>query len=837
MLLDTFAQDLRIGLRLLLKEKSFSALAVLVLAVGIGAVTTQFAVVNGVLLRGFTFPRAEDMVDVQFVDPVNFRPNQFNARMTTADFADLREIQQSFDGFVGYLNGSTVNLTYNGEPKRLQGGYVTHDFFHLLGVSPTLGRNFLPEDDRPGVEKAVLLSDALWRTDFGADPRVVGKSVRVNGRSGVIIGVMPPKFSFPTNEQLWLPVNAEFPVRPRNDPGVNFISAVGRLKPGVSMEQAQAEMTRIAQRFAQEYPDTNKQFSQGFVRPLVRAFADGALPGLLFTMLGFCVGVLMIACVNVMNMQMARATLRSKELAIRSSLGASRTRLVRQMLTESLLLASFGAILGVLLAYQATDYLQSVSRNLTNPLPAWMAFEIDGRVLFLVVIATVLASLVSGLIPAILSSRASTVEVLKEGGRGNTSRTVNFVTRGLVVFQILVTSVLLIGSLLQVQSIVRQQTVDYGYDTGAVLTARMGLMEGDYPTAKERQVFYERLLREIRATSAFESAALTARFRMIFSGTSPVEIEGRQYASDSDRTVSQFESISAGFFTTLRAKIIDGRDFTDEDADEREPVAIVNAMFARKHFGNESAVGRRFRSIAQNGTNPGPWRRIVGVVPALRMQAPFDTRNDNSGYYVPFTALAIGGQTPPEGAAPQFGTIVVRPQGATRPETIAPRLHDAVKRVDPNLPLYFVTTPRASLDAILGQNRLIAAMFGVFGLVAVGLASVGLYGVMSFSVNQRRQEFGVRMALGADHGRILRLVLGQGGVQLALGLGLGLALSLVVGFLGESAIKSVLFQISPLDPVTYVGVALLLSAVALISTIVPARRATKVDPMIALRAE
>ncbi len=841
MIVETFIQDLRIGLRVLIKEKGFCALAVSVLAIGICAVATQYAVVNGVLLHAFNFRDADRLVDVQLVDPKNFSETNFNSRLTTADFEDLRREQKSFEEFVGYLNGSTVNLTYNGQPKRLQGGYVTHDFFRVLGVSPVLGRDFLPQEDQANVDKAVLLSDALWRSDFGASPDAIGKPVRVNGRAGVVVGVMPPKFAFPGNEQLWIPVNAEFPVKPRNDRGINFIAIIGRLKMGVTMEQASAELSTFAKQFAEAYPDTNKQFTLGYVRPLIRAFTGGPLPGLLWTMLGFCVGVLLIACVNVMNMQFARATLRAKELAIRSSLGATRTRLIRQMLTESLLIAALGAGIGIAMAFWATDYLNAIFANQQNPLPSWMSFDVDGWVLSVVVAATGISAIISGFVPAYLSSRASAVDVMKESGRGNTGRAVGVITRGLVVFQIVVTAILLIGALLQTQSIVKQQTMDYGYDTGSILGTRMGLMEGDYPTSEKRQLFYERLLRELRASPQFEAVALTNRFRMVFSGGGAVEIEGMAYKADADRANAQFENITPGYFDVLGVKLREGRDFTDTDSDQREPVAIVNAKFARKYFGTESAVGRRFRTTQQNGSDPSPWRKIVGVVADVRMQGPFPggpngPQIDGSGFYVPYFASAFGAVAPAP-VALQFGTAIVRPRSGQRPEALAPALQNVVNKVDPNLPLYFTATPKNAIDGFLAANRVVGLMFGIFGAIAILLAAVGLYGVTSFSVNQRTQEFGIRMALGADTRTILGMVMKQGGFQLALGLGLGLGLALVIAIVGDAGIRNVLVDVSPLDPVTYVGVALLLTVVSLVATLVPARRATRVDPMVALRDE
>ncbi len=835
MIVETIFQDLRIGLRVLIKEKSFCALAITVLALGICAVSTQFSIVNGVMLRGFSFPHPEQLVDVQLVDPTDFSPFNFNSRVTSQDFYDLKEQQKSYSAFVAYLNGSTVNLTYHGAPKRYQGGYITHDFFRVLGVAPALGRDFLPEDDRPGVEKAVILSDALWKHDFGGDSQVIGQAIRVNGRAGVVIGVMPPKFSFPANEQLWIPVNTEFPPRPRNDRNSNTVSVIGRLKPGVTIEQANAEMTMLARQFAAQFPE-NKQYSLGWVRPLIDSFTGAQLEGLLWTMLAFCVGVLVIACVNVMNMQFARATLRAKELAIRSSLGATRARLVRQMLTESLLVAGLGAILGVGFSFWTTDWLDALIRNTSNPPPSWMTFSIDGWVLAFAVLATVVSALLSGLMPAWMASRATAAEVLKDSGRGNTGRTIGFVTRGLVVLQILVTCVLLIGSLLQVQSIVRQQHIDYGYDIDGVFSARLGLMEGDYPTNEARVAFFEKLLRQLRANPEFDQVSLTNRFQMVFSGNGAIEIEGRQYQNDKDRPQANFENVTDGYFATTRQKLIEGRDFTSEDDDPREPVAVVNATFAKKFFGNESALGRRFRPVNTSGTVFDPWRRIIGVVPDVRMLGPFPNKNDNTGYYTPFTGFVYGDGKPVVNGL-QFATILMRPHPGARPESLNAAVQRTVSKVDPNLPLYFTATPKTNIDGFLGQVKVVAVMFSVFGAVAIVLASVGLYGVTSFAVSQRTQEFGIRMALGADQARILRMVLRQAVWQLAIGLSLGLGLSLVIAILGDSGIRNFLFQISPRDPVTYVAVSLLLILVALLSTFVPARRATKVDPMIALRAE
>jgi predicted permease len=841
MILETFSQDLRVGARVLFKEKGFCFLAVTVLALGICGVATMFSVVNGVMLRGFSFPTADRLMGVQIIDLTqkNANVNGFGSQIFALDYEDIRTQQQSFDLLAGYINGSTVNITIDGNPKRYTGAYVTSDFLRILGVGPIIGRNLTAADNRPGAEKVAIISHELWQRDFGGSREVVGKSVRINGKPATIVGVMAPGFSFPVNEQLWLPLYSEFSPRPRNDlvGPANQIAVLGLIKQGVSVDQANAEFNAIAKRLATAFPDTNKKFDHALVEPLIKSFTPVAIRGLLLTMLAFCVGLLLIACVNVMNMQFARATLRAKELAIRSALGATRIRLIRQMLTESLLVAVIGAVCGVGLAFQAADYLQAATHNQANPIPSYIAFTIDAPVLAFVVVATMLAAIASGFVPAWLASRTNAIEALKESGRGNTSRAIGLITRSLVVLQILVTSILLIGSLLQLQSIVRQQRIDYGYDTNALLTARMGLMDGDYPTPEARKLFFDRLVRELRADPGFESAALTNRFRMTFSGFTAIEIEGQKYQTDNDRPNANFEQVTDGYFATLGARILEGRDFALDDTDAKQPVAIVNAPFAKKHFGNSSALGRRFRTVGNNGQLLGSWRTIVGVVSNLRMQAPFNIPNvDATGFYVPYFA-SVFGPAQPGPISQQFATVIVRPRGQVSAGSVAPALQREVNKVDPNLPLYFVGTPRDNQDTFLAQNRIIATLFSIFGGVAVVMASIGLYGVMSFSVNQRTQEFGIRMALGADHRRILQMVLRQGAIQLLIGLALGLGLALSIGTAFAAGISNALFQISPRDPLTYSAVALLLTVVSLIATLAPARRATRVDPMIALRAE
>lgn len=837
-MLSQIGRDLRVGLRVLLKEKSFAALAIFVLALGICGVTTMFSVVNGVMLRGFAFPNGPRMMTVNLIDPTTVTANGANGLVSDLDYLELLPIQKSFDAIAAYINGSTVNVTVNGQPQRYTGAYTTDNFLHVLGVTPMMGRDFTAADNKEGAEKVAIIGYGIWRRDFGGKDDVVGKVVRINGKPATIIAVMPEGFAFPTNEELWIPLFSEFPPKPRGDPTAVNPALLGLLKQGVSLDQANAEMSGIAKRLSDTYPATNKPFSAAQVQPFLVQFVGNQLKLILYTMLAFCVGVLFIACANVMNMQFARATLRAKELVIRSSLGANRMRLVRQMLTESLLLSSLGAIAGIALAYEAIHWLTVTLRSMENPPPSWMTFDLEPKVLVITVAATVFAAVVSGFLPALSSSRANATDVLRDSGRGNTSRRMSVLSRSLVVFQIVVTCVLLIGSLLELRSILKQQSLDFGYDGESMLTARMGLMDGDYPSQDARKAFYDRLIEELRADPQFASAALTNRFRMMFTGGSPIEIDGTKYA-DARRPNVSLEQVTGDYFSVTGQKVTEGRTFTDQDSDAHDPVAIVNAEFVKHFFPEGSAIGRRFRTVNPGNTNqpPGPWRTIVGVVSTIRMSGPFANGNPSgeAGFYVPYYAQPAGPlQTAP--AVNQFATVILKPRAGTAVAS-APELRRVISKLDPNLPLYFVGTPKTQLEAFVAQNRVVAVMFTIFGVVAVVLASVGIYGLMSFAVNQRTQEFGVRMALGADRLRILRIVLRTSVMQIAIGLAVGLALTYGLVRLGGSSVQQTLFNVDPAAPDVYVAVGGLIAVVAIAATFWPARRATRVDPIVALRAE
>src|SRR5437660_4998079 len=714
MILDSFRQDVRVGLRVLFKEKSFCFLAVLVIALGIGGATTQFTVVNPIVLLGFSFPHPEQLVSVGLIDPkATDQNNNFGLGQipTAQDYEDLKAAQRSFSLMAGYLNGSTINVSYKNNPQRYTGGYVTEDFFKIIGVSPVMGRDFTAADNKPGAEKVALLGDEIWRRDFGADPNIVGQAVRINGKAATIIGVMPPNFKFPSSEELWTPLYNEYPPRPR---GELFIGAnnpapavMGRLKPGVTLDQVNAEFVGLARHLAEDNPKTNQNFTSASVQPLLHAFTGVQLRQIVWAMLAAVILVLLIACVNVMNMQFGRAALRAKELAIRGALGATRWRLVRQMLTESLVVAVFGAIAGVIIAYWSLDFFVRAINTLPFPAPYYWRFTIDGPVLVFTVVITLLATIASGFIPAFLSARGNAAEIMKEGGRGNSNRLVNLITRILVVGQIALTAGLLIAATVEIKSIRNQMKLDYGYDENAVYAARMAWMEGAYPSEDSRQGFSKRAVPALRVNPQFAFAAMSSRFRMTFDGQGQYEVDGQNYLTDRDRPRGNFESVSDNYFSTLGLKILEGRDFTVDDVDSKQPVAIVNASFARKDWGNQSAIGHQLRIF--NPGVPQPWRTIIGVVPDTLMQGPFDQQTESVGFYLPLL-----GASP----APQFCTILVRPRGGQRADILGPALSRAVAELDSNLPTYFTGTPARFDPEVLSGHQLIATSVTVFGIVA-----------------------------------------------------------------------------------------------------------------------
>jgi len=813
--------DFRFARRALAKERSFSLLAVLVLALGIGGVATMFSVLNGLMLRPPAFPHAERLMDVSLVNTTRNRPI---GGASSADYLDWCASQRSFAALALYGARLSINLTFEDTPRRYGGVYVTHNFFRTLGVAPRLGRDFTAADDRPGAARTVIISHQVWQTDFGGRADIIGLAVAINGQAGAVIGVMPPGFSFPLNEQVWAPAFQEFAPQPRNDPQAFGGAVLGRLAPGVTAEQAATEFSAAARRYALEFPDTNRNLTAVQVVPFTETFLGNQLRQLLYVMLGAVVVVLLIACVNVMNMQFARAARRARDLAVCSALGATRWRLLRQMLVESLALAAAGAAGGTLFALWATDALLAQARALRAPPPAWVTFDLDGRVLGFTILVTVAAALLSGVVPAWLASRCRPLDLMREGGRGGTNRRVNRIIRGLVVLQIALTAALLIVSTFMIRSIRNQQRIDWGYDPAAVLTARLTLFQADHPTPQSLGQYFDRLLRTLRDDPHFSQAALTTRFRLAISVNGPYEVDGAPPVDERSRPVAAIEPVSDGYFDALGLKLVAGRDFTPADSLDQPPVAIVNTAFVRRHFGSDDPIGRRIR-LQQGNNSFGPWMTVVGVAPDTRMQGPYDGRTDGAGIFQPLAQ------------APQrWITLVVRGRGGA-PATWAEPLRQAMARFDRNQPIYLVDRADHLIDEALAQNRMLATLFSLFGGVAMVLAAVGLYGVMSFAVSQRTGEYGIRMALGADAGMIARMILREAAGSLALGLILGLGAALGLVTIGGAVIENFVYQVSRADPWVWGSTVILLTAVTVLASLAPARRATRVDPVTALRAE
>ena len=813
--------DLGIARRALSRERSFSLLAVLVLALGIGGVATMFSVVNGLMLRPPAFAHGDRLMAVSMVDTTR---NQITGGAGTADYLDWRASQQSFEELAQYGSRLSVNVTFQDTPRRYSGVYVTHNFFRTLGVAPVLGRDFSAADDRPGAPKTLVISHQVWQTDFGGSADIIGQSVHINGVPGTVIGVMPPGFSFPLEEQIWSPIFAEFQPQPRNSPQAFGGAVLGRLKPGVTAGQAAAELGAFARRAAAEFPDTNRNLGAVQVAPFAGSFIGPQIRQILYLMLAAVAVVLLIACVNVMNMQFARATRRARDLAICSALGASRWRLLRQMLVESLGLAAAGAVGGILLTLWAGAFLLQQARALRTPPPAWVTFDIDGRVLGLTILVTVGAALLSGIAPAWLASASRPLELLRDGGRGGPGRRANAITRALVVLQIALTAALLVVATFMVRSISNQQRINWGYDPAAVLTARMTLFQANYPTPQRLGQFYERVLDTLRADPHFTDAALTSRFRLAISIQQPYEVDGQPVLDPGSLPVGAVEGISGGYFAALGLRIVAGRDFTAADSLDAPPVAIVNTAFARRHFGDDSPLGRRIR-VSPGNNQPAPWATIVGVAPDTRMQGPYDGLGDGSGIFLPLAQI------------PQrWVTIVVRGRGGAPAAWAAP-LRQAMAQLDRHQPIYLVNSADHLIAETLAQNRLLAGLFSIFGGVAMLLAAVGLYGVMSFAVSQRTGEYGIRMALGADTRMIFRMILRQAAVQLALGLALGLTTALALVVLAGATLETFLYRVSRADPSVWGSTVALLALTTLVACLAPARRATRVDPVSALRAE
>jgi putative ABC transport system permease protein len=805
--MQTIWQDLRYGARMLLKNPAFTAVAVIALALGIGANTAIFSVVNGVLLSPLPYPQPEQLAWV-WLD--NRRQGIREDITSYPNFLDWRDKNQTFQGMSPVRN-LTVNLTGVGEPEELRGASVGANFFQLIGVYPAQGRGFTAEEEQPGKDKVVILSHGLWRRRFGGDAGILNKTISLNGEPYTVIGFMPPGFQFPSKAELWTPLAPN--ERMRAARGAFWLPVVGRLKPGVTRAQAQADMDVIGKQLEQDYPNINAGYGVNVV-PLHEQLV-GNIKWTLWVLLGAVGFVLLIACANVANLLLARAAARQREVAVRAALGAGRWRIIRQLLTESVLLAVVGGALGVLLAWWGLESLLKLS---PANLPRLDNIHLDTRVLGFTLGLSLLTGLLFGLAPALHTSQLELSETLKEGGRsGSGGRRAQRVRSVFIVAEIALTLALLVGAGLLMRSFWQLQQVSPGFRTDHLLTLQLSLPRTKYPEGAQAVAFYQQLQERLAALPGVESASAVSQILMPrVTSSSNFTIENRPQDPRAQQLELPVDIAQPNFFQTMGIQLLRGRAFAPQDARGQPAVALVNETFVKRYFPNEDPLGKRF--TFGDGNNNPQWITIVGVV--------HDTKRQGLDEPIRMESWLPHAQNP--GRSMQ---VVVRTKGD--PLALAGTVREAVWALDRDLPIPKIETMEQILSESVAQRRLSMLLLSIFASVALLLAAVGIYGVMSYVITQRTNEIGIRVALGAQARDVLKLILGQGMKLALLGVGLGLVATLLLTRL----LTSLLFGVSATDPVTFAGVALLLIAVALLACLIPAWRATKVDPMIALRYE
>lgn len=808
-LLSDFAQDLRYGARMLARTPGFTAIAVLALALGIGANTAIFSVVNTVLLQPLPFKNPKELVMIwENATHLGFPKNT----PSPANFLDWREQNTVFTGMAA-MAPKNFNLTGAGEPERLDGRRVSANLFDLLGVQPRLGRRFLPEEDAPGT-RVVILSHGLWQRRFGADPRIVGQSLNLNGESYAVVGVMPPAIELPGfdnwKDQLWVPL--AFPSEEAQSRGNHYLEVIARLKSGVTLEQARAEMETISARLAQQYPADNLRIGSVVV-PLHEEVVGNIKPALL-VLLGAVGFVLVIACANVANLLLARAAVRQKEIALRLALGASRARLTRQFLTESVLLAVVGGAVGLIFAVAGLEALKAF---IPNTISQGDAIGIDGKVLLFTAGVAVLTGLIFGLAPATQTSNFRLNETLKEGGRDAIGGGKGARLRGaLVIAEVAVSFVLLIGAGLLINSFLHLRNLDPGFRADHLLTAKIDLPELKYPDTARRVLFFDEVLRRVSALAGVQSAAIAGNLPLTYNGDSmAIGIEGVPDPPPDQSPDVIYRAIGPGYFETMGIAFVRGRDFSERDTAETAITVIVSEKTAQHFWPGENAIGKRLKP--GSSTSDSPWREVIGVVKDVR-QNDF-LAEPKLQMYMSYRQLKV--------MAPN--ALVVRTN--IEPTSLALSLRDAVWAVDKDQPVSNIVTMEHVVAGAVARQRFSTMLLGIFSVIALLLATVGIYGVMSYSIAQRTREIGIRMALGAQRIDVLKMTVKQGLKLVFAGVGIGLVIAIAL----TRVMASLLFGISATDPATFLGIALLLLIVAALASYVPALRATKVDPVVALR--
>jgi putative ABC transport system permease protein len=805
--MDTLLQDLRYALRMLAKSPGFTLVAVVCIALGIGVNTTIFSVVNAILLRPLPFPEPERMVAVHSTQRQN------DIERAGVSYLDYRDLQEQAAGLFGQLAASTGrSLTLGGgeEPERVLGAGVTANLLPMLGANPILGRHIRADEDRPGAPAVVLLSHELWLRRYGGDRGVVGRTILVNATPHTVIGVMPPRFRFPYQQDAWVPL---VPLVHKDTRSDRSLWVLARLAPQMNVERAQAAIEAFAKRQAERFPDVHAGWSAA-VWTLRREMVEEEVQLMILTMQGAVAFVLLIAAANVANLLLARATARQREVAIRAAFGAGRWRIVRQLLTESVVVALLGGALGVLVGQWGIKLLDA-AMPADNPPPYWMHWDIDRPVFLFTIGLALVTGILFGLAPALQAAKPELHGALKEGGRGaGGSVARNRLRNTLVVAEVALSLVLLVGASLFVRSFMNLQRANGGLDPAPLLTLRVHLPGDAYEEDMPKTRKIEELARALVAVPGVEDAAASNTIPLGGGGGGGnILIEGRPVAPGEEPGIF-YTGITAGWFRALGIQLAAGRSFTDGEAGARSAVAVVNQTFARR-FWKGDALGRRFRL---KDDEDGKWITVVGVVPDFR-NGDLDDDIEPSAY-LPFPYFAI-----------RNTGFVLRTRG--EPLSVAPAARAAIRAADPGIPVFEVADMEHVRMSGVWQYGLFGKMFSTFGVIALFLAAIGVYGVLSFAVGQRLREIGVRVALGAQRSQVLRLVVRQG-LVLA---GIGVALGLVGAFGVTRVVGGILYQVSPTDPVSFVAISALLTGIAALASYVPARRATQVDPLVALREE
>jgi putative ABC transport system permease protein len=812
--LMTLWQDVRFAGRLLLKNRWFALVAALTLGLGIGVNTTVFSFVNAVLIRGLPFDRPDEIVYLATHDTT--RDENDNNAASWQEFQDWRAKARSFAGLAAFRQ-QQVNASDPEHPaERIAAAQVSANTFSLLGVQPVIGRDFAPGDDLAGATPVVLLGNPVWKNRYGNDRNVIGKTVKINEVAHTIIGVMPPGMRFPTNADLWrplLPPTTLDATRSRN------VNVFGRLAPGVSWSQAAAEMNGISKQLQAAYPEHNKNI-EARLMTFNQRFNGGPIRLVFLALLGAVGFVLLIACANVANLTLARSVHRTREIAVRTALGAGRGRIVRQLLIESVMLACIGGVLGLALSAAGVRMFDAATADVGKPY--WIVFSLDWSVMGYLAAICLATGVIFGLAPALQVSKSNLTDLMKEGGRGTAGGArARWLTSSLVVVELTLTLALLTGAGLMARSFLKLYSLDVGVETDHLLTMRTLLVDTKYPKPEQRQIFFDALQARVSQVPGVTAVSLASTLPLGGSGEFKFDIEGKPTAdAAATRPRVSVVDITPGYFRTLGATIQRGRDLQPTDGAKGSEVVVVNQRFVAQFLAGEDAVGRRIRILTgPKDDTPGPWFTIVGVSPTIR-QGDIQALESAAVMYRPYRVNS------PNGMA-----IIART--AVEPKSAISAVREAIKAVDPDQPVFAVQTMNDMMAQARWPYRVFGSMFVIFAIIALVLSSVGIYAITAYSVTQRTQEIGVRLALGARADQISWLVLRSGLVQLAIGLGLGLLAAYGV----SRVLKSLVAQIPAADPLTFIGITLLLTALTIAACLVPARRATRLDPLAALRID